>query len=229
MSIVTLKKKTQAKYNNNSVHHPQFSLNGTHRSQGYVGQDTLGRSLPRTLARGNTLRGSGGCCGKYTITPSVLSAVTSTEDNTVVKSSVLSYNGMAATQYRWIRRPEPITVVKPDDNRHNTNARDYIHYLRQRTLKTIAAIPNSNTTKIICNSKCSALPVNSNGSLYRNHGATITKPETDYISQSYGNYLINKNNACITNYANCASNLNSENPTKPSLRTPLPTSDSRNP
>ena len=121
MSIVALKKKTQARYNNNSVGLPQFSLNGTYRNQGYVGQTSLSRSLPRTLARGNTLRGSGGCCGKYNKSPSILSAVTSTENNQVVKSSVLSYDGMAATKYQWIRRPAPITVVKSDNNNHNTN------------------------------------------------------------------------------------------------------------
>ena len=46
MSIVTLKKKTQSQYNNVSVGHRQFSLNGTHRSPGWVGQTTLSRSLP---------------------------------------------------------------------------------------------------------------------------------------------------------------------------------------
>jgi hypothetical protein len=114
MSIATLKKKTQAKYNNNSVGVSQFAINGTHRNQGYVGQTSLSRSLPRTLAKGNTPKGHGGCCGKYVVAPSILSAVTSTEDNSVVKSSVLSYNGMIATQYRWIRRPQPYTTVKPD-------------------------------------------------------------------------------------------------------------------
>ena len=38
MSLVTLKKKTAAKYHNMSVNQPSFSLNGTHRSQGYIGQ-----------------------------------------------------------------------------------------------------------------------------------------------------------------------------------------------
>ena len=33
MSLETLKKKTLSKYNNNSVN-KQFSINGTHRSQG---------------------------------------------------------------------------------------------------------------------------------------------------------------------------------------------------
>ena len=85
MSVATLKKKAEAKYNlgrvaaNNGLNlhrvHKSigndtvFSLNGTRRSQGYVGQDTLGRSLPRTLMRGNVIRGHGGCCGKYPVQP----------------------------------------------------------------------------------------------------------------------------------------------------------------
>ena len=60
MSIATLKRKTLAKYNNMSVGQPQFSLNGTHRSQGYVGQTMLSRSLPRSLMKGNVIRGHGG-------------------------------------------------------------------------------------------------------------------------------------------------------------------------
>ena len=66
MSIVALKKKTAAKYNNMSVNTKEgFSLNGTRRLQGYVGQTSLSRSLPRTLMRGTTIRGHGGCCGTY--------------------------------------------------------------------------------------------------------------------------------------------------------------------
>ena len=61
MSIATLKRKSQTKYNNMSVGQPFFSLNGTHRNQGYVGQTSLSRSLPRTLMRGNVVRGHGGC------------------------------------------------------------------------------------------------------------------------------------------------------------------------
>ena len=38
MSLATLKRKTAAKYNNMSVGHANFSLNGTHRNQGYFGQ-----------------------------------------------------------------------------------------------------------------------------------------------------------------------------------------------
>jgi hypothetical protein len=60
MSIATLKRKSQAQYNNNSVGQIAFSLNGTRRNQGYVGQTSLSRSLPRTLARGKIPRGHGG-------------------------------------------------------------------------------------------------------------------------------------------------------------------------
>ena len=44
MSLATLKRKTSAKYNNVSVSNDSvFSLNGTRRIQGYVGQSLFGR------------------------------------------------------------------------------------------------------------------------------------------------------------------------------------------
>jgi hypothetical protein len=100
MSIATLKRKTQTKYNNMSVNTKEgFSLNGTRRLQGYVGQTSLSRSLPRTLMRGQTIRGHGGCCGTYLITPIIQSSVTTTEDSTVLKSSVLNTRGMLANRF----------------------------------------------------------------------------------------------------------------------------------
>ena len=228
MSIVALKKKTQAKYNNNSVGLPQFSLNGTHRNQGYVGQTSLSRSLPRTLARGNTLRGSGGCCGKYNNGPAILSSVTSTEDNQVVKSSVLSYDGMSTIKYRWIRRPAPIAVVKSDDNNNNTTAQDYI-----KKVSIACTVNNTNNTNNACNKKdvktniinhgkCAALPSNVGGSLYKNRGVTITKPQTTYSSLSYGQYLLNLHKKTIDSYAYSSTNVNSNNPPKATQRTPIP-------
>ena len=93
MSIATLKKKTQAQYNNMSVgSNHGFSLNGTHRSQGYVGQTTLSRSLPRTL-----MNGHGGSYGQYPIVPVVLSAVTSLNNPNIIKPSVVGTYGMINT------------------------------------------------------------------------------------------------------------------------------------
>ena len=112
MSIQTMKKKTAAKYNNNSVSKPNFSLNGTRRSQGYVGQDMRGRSLPKTIMKGNVPKGHGGCCGKYPIKPIVQSAVTSLNNTAFIKSSVLGTQGHIMTRYRWIRRPQPFSTTK---------------------------------------------------------------------------------------------------------------------
>lgn len=218
MSIATLKKKTQAQYNNNSVGFRQFSLNGTHRNQGYVGQDTLGRSLPRTLAKGNTLRGHGGCCGTFPIAPSILSGITSTEDNQVVKSSVLDNNGMLATKYRWIRRPAPFSVLKPP------RTQTHIEYLASTTVREINAC-NKDVVKdnIICKT-CPTLPTTSRGSLYKNLGVTITKPNMNFTSTSYGEYLNNLDKKCLDSYIYSIKNVNTKYPPKATQGIPLPNS-----
>jgi hypothetical protein len=135
MSEATFKKKTQYKYNNNSVNRgPQgFSLNGTHRSQGWVGQDSRGRTLVRTLNRGGANRGHGGCCGEYP-TPFVIpSEICSTENPYVVKTSVINTRGMLRERFAWIWRPEPYTTVKPDDTHGVGDQGSYIQYLNQLT------------------------------------------------------------------------------------------------
>ena len=116
MSIVTLKRKTAATIKNDSVGLSNFSLNGTRRNQGYVGQDMRGRSLPKTIMKGNTPKGHGGCCGKYVKGAIVKSIVNLNCPNNpaVLKTSVLGTNGMLMTKYRWIRRPQPYSTTKPD-------------------------------------------------------------------------------------------------------------------
>ena len=117
MPIATLKTKTQHKYNNMSVGYNQFSLNGTRRSQGYVGQDNMARSFPLTPMRGNVAKGYGGCCGEYHIQNVTYgSGIHSLNDPKVVKSSVLSTDGMMMTKYRWIRRPQPFSTTDDVSN-----------------------------------------------------------------------------------------------------------------
>jgi hypothetical protein len=117
MSISTLKKKTQAKYNNMSVGQNQFSLNGAHRSQGWVGQSMLSRSLPRTPMQGQTPKGHGGCCGTYNKSQGIIqSAVSSLNDNDVIKPSVISNKGMLEeklTPYRNYLMPYPYVSSIP--------------------------------------------------------------------------------------------------------------------
>jgi hypothetical protein len=137
MSIATLKKKTAAKYNNNSVGETVFSLNGTHRNQGYVGQTSLSRFTSRSLVRNGGLRNHGGCCGTFDIGRPVLSGINTTEDSSVVKDSVLTNDGMIQTKYRWINRPQPYAVVK-NDNNHNVNDQsNYITNLSNRVVSSV--------------------------------------------------------------------------------------------
>lgn len=112
MSIATLKRKTQTQYNNMSVGQSGFSINGSFRGQGYVGQSTQSRTLVRSLAKGSTLRGHGGCCGKYPITNVRASELLHLDDPTVARDTVKNTNGMLLSKYRWVRRPQPFSSFK---------------------------------------------------------------------------------------------------------------------
>ena len=175
MSISTLKRKTQAKYNNNSVNQPNFSLNGTRRSSGYVGQDTLGRSLVRSLAGSDgSLKGHGGCCGTYPIhqisrSPEMMSL----NNPNVVKSSSVNNNGLLMSKYRWARRPQPFTVWKPSDHLNNGNQSDYINYLARKTIAESCHDEFGNTTPVNC---CNNSTSTNKRIFSRNKVPTITKP-----------------------------------------------------
>jgi hypothetical protein len=169
MSEATLKRKTKAKYNNMSVGSTNggFSLNGTRRSAGYVGQDVLGRSFPRTPMRGNEARGSGGCCGTYRRTTIVQSGVcfpsgsggnSANNDPRVVKKSGLDTNGRIMTGFRWIRRPQPYAVVKPDSNMIQQSQQFYIENLAKNTVATLNACDTTDVCKSYVNT-CGGLSV----------------------------------------------------------------------
>jgi hypothetical protein len=126
MSIVTLKRKTQAQYNNMSVGEHGFSLNGTRRSQGYVGQTMLSRSLPRTTMRGNTLRGHGGCCGHYQTKGVIQSAVTSLNNPNVVKRSCINTLGMIEEKYKPYHN---MLTSKPDSTQNSNTVNEFTENL----------------------------------------------------------------------------------------------------
>jgi len=163
MSIVALKRKTASQYHNMSVGQNQFSLNGTRRSQGYVGQTSLSRSLPRTLMRGNTVCGHGGSNGKYPTHPIVTEGTglgtNALNDPNVVKPSVLDTNGQLMTQYRWIRRPAPYTSVKPDNTLHIQTQEQYIDFLRRQTIHQANQTQDPKKDGAVNNQKCCANPV----------------------------------------------------------------------
>ena len=94
MSIATLKKKTAAKFKNNSANLPQFSLNGVHRNQGFIGQQSLSRT--------NTL--------------------ITTSESVGIKPSVLSSDGMSAERFRWVLRPQPFSSTKTNQDNNSTSS-----------------------------------------------------------------------------------------------------------
>ena len=247
MSIATLKKKTSARYNHSHISSNNgavlngtrsqgsfltgagFSLNGTHRSQGYVGQDTLGRSLPKTPMKGNVIKGHGGCCGSYPIQPIVQSAVTSLNNPNVVKTSVLNNNGMLMTQYRWIRRPAPFVVVKPDNTLNANTQQDYVERLKQNTissannsdcqkykytpasckniLNNVNVIANyrNNVNEQINQSNCAGTIISNrrNHVIENKNVCNITKDlenvKVNSIPMSEGEYLLKLDNECAVN------------------------------
>lgn len=159
MSLATLKRKTQAKYNNVSVGSKNgFSLNGTYRNQGYVGQTSLSRSLPKTLMKGNVIKGHGGCCGKYPVHGIVQSAVTSLNDPKIVKSSVMHTNGMLRTHYRWIWRPQPYSTTKPNAYLALNTQSSYISNLSANTAESVDESSTYNENTDTSCTSCAGLP-----------------------------------------------------------------------
>jgi hypothetical protein len=153
MSIATLKKKTMYKYNNSSVGHTQFSLNGGYRSQGFVGQTSLSRSLIKTPMKGNVVRGHGGIDGTYPQNVNFTSDVTSLNDHTIIKKSVVSNDGMIKTKYRWIKRPLPFSVLKPkkiDTPKFNIVKDQIVDTRSKLKITTNGSLIGTNTPIINC-------------------------------------------------------------------------------
>lgn len=197
MSIVTLKRKTFAQYRNNSHSPDGFSLNGTHRNQGYVGQTSLSRSLPRTLMKGNTPRGHGGCCGKYPQGTIVQSAVTSLENPAIVKKSTMNTKGLIDTKYRWIRRPRPFAEVKHIDNSHSQS--EYIYFIKEKTLKETNkdGSPCSIVDKNPVYKKCTALTKTQIGDICP-QSRNITKPDSATGAITGDEYVYNLRKKCAS-------------------------------
>jgi hypothetical protein len=191
MSIATLKRKTGVKYNNMSVSKPLFSLNGTHRSQGFVGQTSLSRSLPRTLSKNGGYKNYGGCCGTFKIGEMVESSVKSTEDNNVVKGSTINTQGLLhVNKYTCLWRPAPYTTVKMDSN-HNLNTQSqYIKNVKKKTINIADACKRD-----ISNPCTNCNLVRPRYTPFKNAGK-VTKPESKIVAISQGEYLLKLDKKC---------------------------------
>ncbi len=182
MSIATLKRKTQTKYNNMSVGSTSFSLNGTRRNQGYVGQTSLSRTLVRSLRNGQELRGHGGSCSTGNETPILQNETICMNDNTVIKNSSLSTRGMLKTRFC----NTDCNVVKPDTNNNINTQTDFINRKKKECINCTITTVDLNTV-ISCCPECNP---NKNN---------ITKPDEAYLVKSSSNYTEELNKACTEN------------------------------
>jgi hypothetical protein len=201
MSDVTLKRKTQAKYNNNSVGMAQFSLNGGCRNQGWVGQTSLSRSLPRTLMRDGAARGFGGRQGTFFQAPTVMSSINYQENSNVIKSSVLDNTGMLEVKTQWSRRP-PTTgsgsAWKQDVNHHLGLASDRTNKMERCTQRTLLCAAPANTQlprQTMCCTRVNGIPQLSGGavitkSVEKNFGSSTQQRP---VAMTYGDYLLKVN------------------------------------
>lgn len=209
MSIATLKKLTAAKYNHqhvqnkNSNYHdgyalngarggnglPIFSINGTRRSQGYVGQDMRGRTILKTPMKGNVICGHGGHDGAYVVHPIIQSGVLSLNNTSVVKKSVLGTTGQLATQYRWIRRPAPYATVKPDSSNNINSHGQLINTIKSEAIANAKTCANSKTTVTVCVCKPLGSDLNYNYNKFSKH--SIIGDPSKIGAQSQSNYIEN--------------------------------------
>jgi hypothetical protein len=190
MSIVTLKRKTQTKYNNMSVNSQQgFSLSGTRRSQGYVGQTSLSRSVPRTLMRDGVSRGNGGCCGQFINFPIITGEITSLNDPNVVKSSTINTSGLYKENHQYLLNHQ---TVKPDNNKNNNQQQQYVKNLANKTIQCANSLKATNAE---INADACKKCYNYNP-YYRKTIQTFTKPVSSYVPMSQGEYLTKLEDKC---------------------------------
>lgn len=180
MSLVTLKRKTAAKYNNMSVGHANFSLNGTHRSQGYVGQNL--KTEPCMLC---------------------------TNDNTVIKRSVGgSSNHIQAKHAQGTRNS--INTVKADSNHIQNSQHIYIEQERKKAIAACADTEKDASVKIVlpCSKSVNiigtgGLPIfGANALSTSNTISCATTKDLSGTSKSSGSYIFKLANECANNEPN---------------------------
>ena len=180
MSIVTLSRKTAGNTSGvMSSGRPAFSLNGGYRNQGYVGQTSLSRSLPRTLMRGAFQRGNGGLVGQFkTLKVPINTGLVSQENHDVIKKTVVGNNGHIHMKYRWVLRPAPYSTVKPDTNEGMNTQSSYIDIKKTKTLQC-STTKDLDTSPITNCNKCVSIMGGSKKKKY-----TATKPGIPTVDYS---------------------------------------------
>jgi len=180
MSIVAMKRK--AELVGNLSHQGTFSINGTRRNTGYIGQTALGRSLIHTPYRNGAPINYGGKNWNPShvqiITPSNMLYL---EDTTQIKTSTLSNLGKLET------RVDQHPIVDKSNTVSLTYQSNFIERLSKKTVIDI--------------NRCT------NDGLYYDASFNIIEtvlvnPSVPTAYDSSGNNALNVNNACIVPFTN---------------------------
>ena len=210
-----------------------FSLVGSHRNQGYIGQGSLGRSLPKTIMKGDVIHGNGGCCGTYKVTPIVESGVKCQNDSLILKKPVLNTRGMLANRrMRYLDSNGNLVsqIVKPDNNQNNNTGLDHIRKVRNETIiEADSSLCNVTYEKACCDGvienivpyevDCKGCPTMDNSLkkffIVKKNRFDFTKDIVRNKGESYSTYL-----ARSAKFMDCSSTRNN---TYTIFRTTLPT------
>lgn len=200
MSIVALKRKSAA-IKNQSTGRTGFSINGTTRNQGYVGQTLQSRHLIHTPHGGAVRKDYNGCCNDFDIPPSELTCL---EDSSVVKSSVLSYKGMMAKRMLGTT----FNVVKPDSNHIGTNQSAYIDRLKRKNLKQIEDFcPEPEDPAPVKEDACRLLR-NLKGARIFSKPKTVCNIAKKVGADTHAEYMASLNKACTADDVSYVVNVN---------------------
>jgi len=177
MSLVTLKRKTAAKYKNMSVGHANFSLNGTLRNQGYVGRNLISEPCMMCV-----------------------------NDPNVIKNSVGgSSNHVQAKHFHSTRNG--VDTVKPDSNHIQNSQHTYIEQERKKAIAACANTEKNAPAKVIlpCSKSVNivgtgGLPIfGANALSASNTVSCSTTKDLSGTSKSSGSYIFKLANDCAEN------------------------------
>jgi hypothetical protein len=117
MSLNTLKRKSETKYFDKVSKNKTFSLTGTQRLQGFVGQTNLSRSVKRTpFTRFKGPRGHGSKYGIYPVVVHNSGQCIKIKNDDSIKNSTINTKGFISQKFKWAKRGYPFSVVQPDSN-----------------------------------------------------------------------------------------------------------------
>jgi hypothetical protein len=205
MSLATLNKKSKVLYHSMSVNRPQFSLNGYYRNdRSLPSTNRTQTSIPRTLARGNQLRGHGGNNGNFkitTITALCEQPQAEQTENKTIKLSTKNTKGLIATKYLWTKLPNPYTWVKRQNNSSNTSCQLFTENLSKQAIKTIISTNNKNP--IILNG-CN---LTKKSSIFSKNSTNFTKDQNTFTSTSQNEYIAGLGGNCVNNIVNTVYSL----------------------